>query len=93
MAQQLWKEERKPAINLHPYCDLPGNQHGLARESVVAQGQPVNATASPESLSRGHLSQDGLVQQYFNCPHTDLSEIQGLFYPYPDPSRTLRLQV
>lgn len=68
---QLWKEERKPAINLHPYPHLPGKQHELARESVIAQGQPVNATASPERLSRGHISQDGLIQRYFNCPHID----------------------
>lgn len=43
------------------YCHLTGNQHGLAKESGVAQGQPVNATASRERLSRGHISQDGLI--------------------------------
>lgn len=68
------------------YCHLTGNQHGLAKESGVAQGQPVNATASRERLSRGHISQDGLIQGYFSCPHSDLG-YKGCSYPYPDPKQ------
>lgn len=82
MAQQLWKEERKPAINLHPYHALPGNQQRLARESGEAQGQPQLAQRDCP-----RWTYPGIFQLSSHWP-----EMQGLFYPYPDPSRALRLQ-